>query len=195
MIMTRNAAIGANYSNSPREILSSHTSSTPYYTKMYNRSNTSEDPWITWGDPPRTGNHDPAKALYVENGYNNTSLPGLLHGGLNVYVQYSDQVSIAPPIVNEIFWISGTWYWQPLHYAFKAQTETSYIYEVIHPGNPSPGAIHDIQYNWVDKVWLDSGSSSPNVVTELEISNVKCVQITETGMDLPTLGIFENPYA
>jgi len=83
MIMEKDEVTGSWYANQKREIKASHVNQNAYYARMYRRSGSKEDPWITWSD------HNHCTSLYQENNY----MPGCGNktgkkGGLDVFIGF-----------------------------------------------------------------------------------------------------------
>lgn len=85
----KDEVIGEYYANSPRRILASSTSDTPYHARWYNRAGALEDPWISLTDHgDAIGRGD---ILYGENRFGHAHAANVLpfHDGADVYIRAS----------------------------------------------------------------------------------------------------------
>ena len=86
MIMSKFQAIGEYYENTFRIITKSHTNSSSYEARMYNRLSNSEDPWLSYGHHPEGILYGESSTMYHTHLINNNN-------GANVYIRNTSNTS------------------------------------------------------------------------------------------------------
>lgn len=87
--MTKAAAVGQHYHNGAREVIRSSTSAKRYNARMYYRSGSAEDPWISLRNHDECPDNKHKCMLYAEN--NIAYHLGSIGMGADVYIRKTDE--------------------------------------------------------------------------------------------------------
>ena len=138
--VSKDQAIGTNYSNQQRIVIKSSISSTSYTAAWYNRTTLGEDPWIGLRSHGKQPVNNPSGGgdliLYGENSYGNNghwSLPAIsMDGGMCVFVRDSTITeSINPDTYDKLYTLTHKYNSGKDHTVYTLTFKTNVIADIL----------------------------------------------------------------